>query len=180
MLPSFTTNGILPPEDYSLTLDELADSILVCGNNTSETWDESWRLQLVKNLAILLDQLWQVGITEVFIDGSFVTDMDHPNDIDGYFECDLSHLSSGALERELNFLDEYKVWTWDSCTRRPYRGYPKKQLPMWHKYRIELYPHFGQGSGITDSHGNEMTFPSAFRLSREGIPRGIIKIIKRR
>jgi len=59
-------------------------------------------------------------------------------------------------------------------------GYPKKQLPMWHRYRVELYPHIpglGLGSGILDKWGNELEFPSAFRQSRrDGTPRGIIKI----
>jgi len=59
-------------------------------------------------------------------------------------------------------------------------GYPKRQLPMWHRYRVELYPHvpgLGLGSGILDRWGNELEFPSAFRQSRrDGTPRGIIKI----
>ena len=48
---------------------------------------------------------------------------------------------------------------------------------MWHAYRVELYAHFGQLSGIRDKFGNELEFPSAFRLSRRnGLPRGIVKI----
>ena len=49
---------------------------------------------------------------------------------------------------------------------------------MWHKYRVELYPHLvGLGSGIRDRYGNELEFPSAFRQSRsDGKPRGIVKI----
>lgn len=48
---------------------------------------------------------------------------------------------------------------------------------MWHVYRVELYPHVGQLSGIHDQFGNELEFPSAFRLSRrDGRARGIIKI----
>lgn len=110
-------------------------------------------------------------------DGSFAEDKDHPNDIDGYFVCDLRHLASGNLERELNVLDPYKVWTWDPDSRRPYRGYAKNQLPMWHQYRVELYPHYGQLSGIRDDLGIELEFPSAFRRSRrDGAARGIIKI----
>jgi hypothetical protein len=87
-------------------------------------------------------------------------------------------LASGDLERELNLLDPHKVWTWDPSSRRPYRGYPKRQLPMWHQYRVELYPHFsGLSSGIRDKHGQELEFPSAFRRSRrDGKPRGIVKI----
>jgi hypothetical protein len=30
-LPNFTANGVLPPGDYAMTLDELEDSILVLG-----------------------------------------------------------------------------------------------------------------------------------------------------
>jgi hypothetical protein len=118
-----------------------------------------------------------VGITDVFVDGSFVEDKDHPNDIDGYFVCELQELASGRLQHELNLLEPHKIWTWDPASRMPYRGYPKKQLPMWHAYRIELYPHYGQPVGICDRHGNELEFPSAFRLSRRnGESRGIIKL----
>jgi hypothetical protein len=53
---------------------------------------------------------------------------------------------------------------------------------MWHKYRVELYPHvpgIGMRSGILDKHGNELEFPSAFRQSRrDGTPRGIVKLRK--
>src|SRR5450432_2265632 len=105
----------------------------------------------------------------------FAEDKDHPNDIDGYFECSLDAVRTGELTRHLNRIDPFKVWT-----RRPYRGYPKKQLPMWHRYRIELYPHIprlGIGSGIRDKYGHELEFPSAFRQSRrDGKPRGIVKI----
>jgi hypothetical protein len=132
---------------------------------------------LVKNLGVMCRQLWQVGIREIFVNGSFVEDKDHPNDIDGYFVCDFQALASGRLERELNLLDPHKVWTWDPASRRPFRGYPKRQLPMWHIYRVELYPHYGQLSGIRDRFGHELEFPSAFRQSRrDSQPKGIIKI----
>jgi hypothetical protein len=140
-------------------------------------WDAGWRGSLVDNLAVLVKQLKAVGITEIFIDGSFVEDKEHPNDIDGYFVCDLRRLASGELERELNLLDPHKVWTWDPSSRRAAPGFPKKQLPMWHQYRVELYPHVGQLSGIRDRYGHELEFPSAFRQSRrDGKPRGIVRI----
>jgi hypothetical protein len=179
-LPLFTEDGLLPPGDYVLTLEELAQSRLVVGPDDIDrypNWDVQWRGTLVANLSVLVRQLWQVGITEIFVDGSFAEDKEHPNDIDGYFECELMRLASGALEQELNQLDPHKIWTWDPASRRPYRGYPKKQLPMWHAYRVELYPHVGQLSGIRDQFGYELEFPSAFRQSRrDGKPRGIIKI----
>lgn len=183
VIPPFELDGLLPPGDYEVTFEELRRSVLVLGPgepNECPTWDAGWRARLVDNLEVLTRQLWRVGITEVFADGSFAEDKDHPNDIDGYFVCDLNRLKSGQLTRELNLLDPDKVWTWDPASRRPYRGYPKLQLPMWHRYRVELYPHvpgLGIGTGIRDKHGNELEFPSAFRQSRrDGSPRGIVKM----
>ena len=177
MLPAFDEHGLLPAGDYELTLDELRGSLLVAGPGANApNWDAVWRRALVDNLEVMVRQLWAVGVTEIFVDGSFAEDKDHPNDIDGYFVCDMIALASGALERELNRIDPHKVWTWDPTARRPYRGDPKAQLPMWHRYRVELYPHFGQLCGIKDTYGNDLEFPSAFRLSRrDGRPRGIIK-----
>ncbi len=178
-LPPFDEDGLLPAGDYELTIDELRASSLVVGDKSSDTWDFRWRAHLVDSLAVLVRQLWSVGVTEIFADGSFVEDKDHPNDIDGYFVCDLKQLASGELEERLNLLDPHKSWTWDPSERKPFKGYPKKQLPMWHQYRVELYPHYGQPSGLRDKFGNELEFPSAFRLSRrDGRPRGIIKIAR--
>lgn len=177
-LPPFTDDGVLPPGDYELTFAELRSSALVRGPGSAyPNWDAAWRAQLVDNLEVMVKQLWAIGITEIFVDGSFVEDKDHPNDIDGYFVCELMRVATGELQRELNLLDPHKVWTWAPASRRAFRGYPKKQLPMWHAYRVELYPHYGQFSGIRDAFGNELEFPSAFRLSRrDGKPRGIVKI----
>ena len=93
-LPSFTTDGVLPVGDYPLTLDALRSSLLVLGPDDIDrypNWDASWRLYLVNNLTTMVEQLWKVGISEIYIDGSFVEDKEHPNDIDGYFECELKH-----------------------------------------------------------------------------------------
>lgn len=84
-LPMFTNDGVLPAGDYPLTLSALRQSHLVTGTlSGSADWDAGWRETLVENLGIVARQLWQVGITEIFLDGSFVEDKDHPNDIDGY------------------------------------------------------------------------------------------------
>jgi hypothetical protein len=182
-IPLFNPEGLLPPEDFEVSFEELRRSVLVLGPDgatASPSRDRRWREKLVDSLEVLTRQLWQVGIRDIFADGSFAEDKDHPNDIDGYFVCELRQLATGELQRKLNLLDPYKVWTWDPASRKPYRGYPKNQLPMWHQYRVELYPHvpgLGVGPGIFDNHGHELEFPSAFRQSRRnGTPRGIVKI----
>lgn len=179
-VPDFDAEGLLPPGDYPLTIRQLKQSKLVLGPGVPRdhpAWDAHWRLQLVENFSVLYSQLSSIGITEVFIDGSFVENKDHPNDIDGYFACDLMRLATGELQRQLNLIDPYKVWTWDPASRRPFTGCPKKQLPMWHQYRVELYPHCGLPSGIRDRHGNDLEFPAAFRRRRgDGMPKGIVRI----
>jgi hypothetical protein len=180
-LPSFTPEGVLPPGDYALTLDELEASMLVLGPKPPRelpVWDAAWRLRLVKNLRVMVGQLRQVGIRDIFIDGSFVEDKDHPNDIDGYFECDPLRFASRQLEHDLNLIDPAKCWTWDHTTRRAYRGSPKRQLPMWHAYRVELYPHYtGLLAGV-DAHGHALEFPAWFRQRRaDGSAKGIIKVV---
>lgn len=85
-LPAFDPLGLLPPGDYELTFEELRRSSLVVGpGNGDTTWDATWRESLVGNLEVMTRQLWQVGVRDVFADGSFVEEKDHPNDIDGYF-----------------------------------------------------------------------------------------------
>ncbi len=181
-VPDFTKEGLLPPGDYKATFGELRESILVEGPGPesvwSEEWDAEWREHLTRQAETMCTQLWQVGIEDIYLDGSFTEAKAHPNDIDGYFECDARRLATGELQRKLNQIDPKKCWTWDPEERRAYRGYAKKQLPMWHAYRVELYPHYDQLIGITDEHGNPLTFPAAFRKRRrDDEPKGIVKVV---
>jgi len=189
-LPGFTPDGVLPPGDYAMTLDEIEESILVLGPGQPKdhpVWDAAWRQVLVRNLRAMVGQLHRVGIYDIFIDGSFVEDKDHPNDIDGYFVCDPRRFASGQLEHDLNLVDPAKCWTmcwiWDHRARRPHRGFPKRQLPMWHAYRVELYPHYAGLLAGVDAHGNELEFPAWFRQQRangaaKGAAKGIVRIVK--
>src|SRR5271156_5984482 len=99
-IPQFDSDGLLPSADYEVSFEELRYSVLVLGpdeSNEQSSWDARWRAQLVDNLEILTRQLWQAGIRDIFADGSFAEDKDHPNDIDGYFVCTLDQLRTGEL-----------------------------------------------------------------------------------
>ncbi|MDJ0626540.1 MAG: hypothetical protein QNJ31_09280 [Candidatus Caenarcaniphilales bacterium] len=163
-LPEFTEDGLLPPGTYQLTIQELRDSRLVTGLSSifQDNWDREWRSQLIDNLEILISFLWKGGIKEVFIDGSFVEDKSHPNDIDGYFNCTLA---------------EYEKIT-STCTILDLSQRIKRKPIMWFEYKVELYPNWNQASGIKDEFGYDQPFPSAFRRSREGQEKGIIQIVK--
>lgn len=183
-LPTNFTDGVLAPGTYEATFADIRSSILVVGDGSSFTWDSVWRNTLVDNAEVLVKQLWQVGVDDIFLDGSFVEDKDHPNDIDGYFDPFLSTMDSADMTKfqkivsDLNNLDPHKIWNWDPRSRKSSRGYAKKQLPMWISYRVELYPHLDQGTGITDLFGNNLKFPSAFRQTRHNFsPKGIVKVI---
>jgi hypothetical protein len=181
-LPShFNEEGLLPQGDYVATFDDLRRSLLVRGPEPLRpTWDLSWRQKLVTNLETLVRQLWQCGIHSIVIDGSFVEDKDHPNDIDGYFECDFEEFATGELQRRLNLLDPQKVWTWSESSWMMVPGLTKPVLPMWLFYRVELFPHYGlANTGIRDERGAILSFPEAFRKSRSGDqPKGVVQIRK--
>lgn len=173
----FNEDGVLTPGDYPMTTEALKDSLLVRGPGNEFPWNKKRRLKLVNNLEILVKQLHTIGIDEIFIDGSFVEDKASPGDIDGYFIADVHTLPD--VVRELNKIDPYKVWTWDWNNRIIDRNSTKPQLPMWHRYRVELYPHVGQNSGIRDEYGHDQMFPAAFRKTRDTfLPKGIIQIVK--
>lgn len=172
----FNEDGLLEPGDYPMTITELRQSLLVKGpEDQTAPWNKKKRLSLVNNLEVLVNQLHQVGIDEIFIDGSFVEDKANPSDIDGYFNADVYTLPD--VIRALNAIDPYKIWNWKD---RIYdRNSAKYQLSMWHRYKVEMYPNTGEGCGIFDEYGNEQTFPAAFRKTRDTfLPKGIIQIIK--
>ena len=176
MIPEFDRRGLLPPGDYAATFEQLRKSVLVHGT-ADHPVDAGWRGHLVDQAEKVVRQLWALGISEVYLDGSFVESKEHPNDIDGYFHVDVRRLASGDFERQLNALDPHKVWTWDHAARRQYHNYSKKQLPMWHQYRVELYPHYPGLVAMSDRHGNPLQFPAAFRLQRDtDQPKGIVRL----
>lgn len=144
MIPSFQADGLLPPGDYEVSFEELRRSILTMDPGMAVdagSWDAPWRERLVDNFEVLTRQLWSVGVRDVFADGSFVKDKDHPNDIDGYFVCGLTELATGTFTQQLNLLDPYKVWTWDPLSRNLIGATPRGNFPcgigiVWNSTRM--------------------------------------------
>lgn len=70
---------------------------------------------MLENFLLLAAELWQVGVTEIYIDGSFVEEKDRPNDIDGYFVVDdFKRFIHKELHRALNAINKDKIWTWSA------------------------------------------------------------------
>ncbi len=187
MLPAFNSKGLLPQGNYSITFALLRRSFLVCGREGENGggcisgWDNLWREHLVDNLEVLSAPLRKIGVGELWIAGSFVENKAHPNDLDGFFECHPSKFLLGEWERELveasGFDGASEVWTWNEVAKTATADGLTRKLPMWHRYRVELFPHYsGLLTGLSDRYGRSLSIPAAFRLSRELMPKGIIRL----
>ena len=76
MIPQFDADGLLPPGIHWATWDEVTTSL---GNTP-------WRRQLLDGLEMAIDSLRRAGCRTVYIDGSFVTGKEIPNDFDACWE----------------------------------------------------------------------------------------------
>ena len=76
MIPRFDADGLLPPGVHWATWDEVSTRF---GNTP-------WRRQLVDGLEMAIGDLKRAGCRTVYIDGSFVTDKEVPNDFDVCWE----------------------------------------------------------------------------------------------
>lgn len=119
-----------------------------------------------------------MGVDRVFIDGSFVSSKSDPGDIDGYFECEWGRYTQiliGLLHLEPSL-------PWDVTHRPPDPKSRERKPMMWHRYRVELFPHFPDNpipTGIYDEFGNSLLFPSLFRRDRAtSRQKSIIQIIR--
>jgi hypothetical protein len=175
-LPPFNSEGHLPAGIHLSTFADLRASHLVLCPSASQfpDWDAGWRSKLVDNLEMLVKQLWSYGCDEVFIDGSFVDAIEHPGDIDGYFNCEVDDLKDYQMQNALNTEENNFVWNWHSNSFLPAQGYPRGKPRMWHFYRVELI------ANITDPHppfSRPGNMRENFRFSdRTGKERGLVQI----
>lgn len=77
-IPSFDPEtGALPPGDHLATLEEV---------NRAFGWTFR-RRELLRELGHVIEFLRDKGVLRIWIDGSFVTDKDRPNDVDVLYEA---------------------------------------------------------------------------------------------
>ena len=139
MIPAFNSDGNLPPGVHWATWQEFA----------ARFGTTPHRQQLLKGLKSALDSLSKAGCQTVYIDGSFVTKKENPNDFDGCW--DLTGVDPSLLDPILLLFDN-------------------KRVAQKVKYKGELFP----ASCRADRVGN--TYLDFFQIDRDGNPKGIIAI----
>ena len=139
MIPKFNSDGNLPPGVHWANWQEFA----YCFGKTPH------RQRLLRGLKSALDSLSKAGCQVVYIDGSFVTKKENPNDFDGCW--DIKGVDPELLDPILLNLDNKR----------------EKQKA---KYQGELFP----ASGKADVTGK--TYLDFFQIDRNGNPKGIVAI----
>ena len=140
MIPPFDANGILPPGVYWASWDEV----------TSRFGGSPWRQRLITGLRAALKNLKSAGCRTVYLDGSFVTSKNRPNDYDACWEE--TGVDPTALDPVLLTFD-------------PGRAIQKA------KYMGEFFP-----ASIT-ADPNGLSFYEFFQTDkRTGRPKGIVAI----
>lgn len=142
-IPDFDSNGNLPPGIYHVSMAEIERSF---------TWNETRRV-LFRGFTRALANLSRAGVRRVWIDGSFVTSKDEPQDVDGGWE-------PGPPEDEDRldavFLD---LWSGRQAMRR--------------KYGVDFLV---AGMRLQDRVAQGRTVEEFFQADRRGNPKGILLV----
>jgi hypothetical protein len=151
VIPKFNENGYLPEGIHDATFAEFQQRFVWNGK----------RLQLLDGLRQVVRQLWDAGVEEIYIAGSFITAAPLPNDVDGYWVyrkgIDLSKIDPVILNMNIHVLD-------------PISGRYVRMIKL--KYGCEFFMHSRNAipKGITCA--------EFFAFSRDGVPRGTIRLKK--
>ncbi|MFB2878685.1 DUF6932 family protein [Floridanema aerugineum] len=139
MIPAFNSDGNLPPGVHWATWQEFA----------ARFGTTPHRQRLLKGLKSALDSLSKAGCEVVYIDGSFVTEKENPNDFDGCWD------TTGV---DPNFLDPILL------------NFHNKRAAQKAKYLGEFF----LAQDPADKAGK--TFLEFFQTDRNGNPKGIVAI----
>jgi hypothetical protein len=140
MIPQFTDEGLLPPGVHETDLEELKEKM---------GWSRK-RRELLEGLEEALGLMASCGVARVYLDGSFVTDKDRPNDVDGCYD-----LAEDVTAEDLNRLDPI------------FPPSPEGRAEAKRRFGVDLFP-----AAATEL-GSGQPFLRFFRTDREGRERGV-------
>jgi hypothetical protein len=92
VIPDFNEQGYLPPGVFGATLEEIAERM---GRES-----ELRRVQM-ESLRWLADLARRAGVVRIIVDGSFVTDVYEPNDVDCVLLIGPDYPADQSADREL-------------------------------------------------------------------------------
>lgn len=133
-IPSFNEAGELPPGEYKTSLPIVKNRF---GSLSAK------REKLMRGLERATENLRGAGIKRIWIDGSFVTSKEKPNDVDGCWEY--------SEEVDLVKLDPVFL--------------AETRAPMKEKYGVEFFP-----AGVIEA-GSGLPFPNFLKLIETENPR---------
>ena len=137
-IPALQVNGELPLGEHQASLDELE---AVFGSSSDR------RKYLMRGLREAVGNFVLSGVRTIWIDGSFVTDKEEPDDIDGCWEftplVDVEKLDPSFLGS-------------------------RKEMKT--KYGLDFFI-----ANIIEA-GSGLPFPEFFQVNRDGDPKGIIVV----
>ena len=93
MIPDFTDTGYLPPGVYPATLDEIAARFGL---------QSEIRRAEMESIRWLVDLARSAGVSRIILNGSFVTDIMEPNDVDCVLLIESEFPTDAASAAELN------------------------------------------------------------------------------
>ncbi len=107
-IPKFNTYGLLPPGIHPVTIVEVEKVLAFSAKRRSLIED---------GLKPVSTELFKMGVSGLYIDGSFTTEKPSPNDIDGYVLAEsISDLYRDIAERWELWKGQYRMDIWPAAT----------------------------------------------------------------
>jgi hypothetical protein len=143
MVPQFTDEGLLLPGIHETDLEELGEKM---------GWSRK-RSELLEGLEKALELMASCGVERVYLDGSFVTDKDRPNDIDGCYD-----LAGDVTAEDVRRLAPI------------FPPNPSNRAEAKRRFGVDLFP-----AAATEL-GSGQPFLRFFQTDREGRERGVLSV----
>ena len=143
MIRQFTEDGLLPPGVHETNLEELKEKM---------GWSRK-RSELLEGLEEALELMATGGVVRVYLDGSFLTDKDRPNDVDGCYD-----LAEDVTAEDLKRLAPI------------FPPNPSNRAEAKRRFGVDLFP------AAAMELGSGQPFLRFFQTDREGRERGVLSV----